>query len=343
MNNIIFPHPPPHGGPGTFQQYLEAYLKDELGYEINYAQDSKNKKPDLIFVNLGTRKLVWLLIQKLKGTPIIQRLDGVNWRHRFEKKQFSKYYFRSVLTNILVALIRKYLADIVIYQSKFIKQDWDDKYGKIKTDEVIIYNATDLSKYYPQEMSDNPNLREIKIVGVEGNIQFDEFTAATLKNLDTYLKKNNHDYVIDLYGGYENRLEEFIKEEKLNISLKGKVTRGKIAQVIRNYDIYFTLELFPPCPNSVIEALASGLAITGYNSGSLKELVGDNSGMLIELNTLKNLPNSEPDYSDFEYAMTKLLNDYKSMKKNARDRALKKFDKKDMLREYISVIQKKIG
>ena len=35
-----------------------------------------------------------------------------------------------------------------------------------------------------------------------------------------------------------------------------------------------------PCPNSVIEALASGVPVVGYNSGSLKELVG-NAGIIL--------------------------------------------------------------
>ena len=65
-----------------------------------------------------------------------QRLDGVNWRHRYEKNKLTKYYFKSVATNILVAVIRNYIADAVIYQSKFIKQDWIEKYGRIKTKRI---------------------------------------------------------------------------------------------------------------------------------------------------------------------------------------------------------------
>ena len=44
---VIFPHPPPQGGPGTFQQYLEEYLQNELGYDIKYAGDGVKKEKDL--------------------------------------------------------------------------------------------------------------------------------------------------------------------------------------------------------------------------------------------------------------------------------------------------------
>ena len=58
-----------------------------------------------------------------------------------------------------------------------------------KQKEFIIYNATDLTKYYPQNPNQYSTSEVIKIVGVEGNIQFDLFTAYTLKNIDTFLKE----------------------------------------------------------------------------------------------------------------------------------------------------------
>ena len=75
----------------------------------------------------------------------------------------------------------------------------------------------------------------------------------------------------------------------------------------------------------MIEALASGLAITGYNTGALKELVGENSGAFIELKSLSKLPNMKPNYSEFETMMIYILQNYKSLKSYARIHAEKKF------------------
>ena len=78
MKSVVFSHIPSGGGPKTFHNYLKAYLPSR-GWNV---QNKRNiDGADLVFVNLGTKDLLFLLKAKLKGIPIVQRLDGVNWEH----------------------------------------------------------------------------------------------------------------------------------------------------------------------------------------------------------------------------------------------------------------------
>ena len=53
-----------------------------------------------------------------------------------------------------------------------------------------------------------------------------------------------------------------------------------IPELMRSSHLLFSAEINPPCPNSVIEALACGLPVVGFDTGSLRELIGDNAGRL---------------------------------------------------------------
>ena len=53
-------------------------------------------------------------------------------------------------------------------------------------------------------------------------------------------------------------------------------------KIYQNHDIFICAEYNANCPNSVLEAMSSGLPVIGFDNGSLKELVGD-AGVIIKL------------------------------------------------------------
>ena len=120
---VAFPHPPASiGGPGSFQSRLERKLTQD-GHVVVYAGKEDGAKLDVVLVVGGTGKLIWLIIKKMQGVKIVHRLDGKNWQQSISKDGLS-IGVKSRLVNWMIWGIKFFLADAVIYQSKFVAKVW---------------------------------------------------------------------------------------------------------------------------------------------------------------------------------------------------------------------------
>ena len=92
-----------------------------------------------------------------------------------------------------------------------------------------------------------------------------------------------------------------------------------------------------PVPNSVIEALASGCPVIGFDSGALKELVPENAGSITPYggNPWKL---DIPDMHFLERSSTKIFKNFTKYSKKAREAAEKKFDLDNMAARYLDIL-----
>jgi glycosyltransferase involved in cell wall biosynthesis len=70
-----------------------------------------------------------------------------------------------------------------------------------------------------------------------------------------------------------------IKPERVH--LIGRVPHGHIPRIDRSAHVLYSADLNAACPNAVVEALACGLPIIGFDTGSLPELVPQGAGEII--------------------------------------------------------------
>ncbi len=273
--NIQFVNKPkPYGGPSSFQVRLINYLINK-NFQVTFSYEKK--KPDLLFLISSTRKYFWIIKNKIKNKKIIQRLDGFLWKHKFENEGFF-FKIKCELMNLNMIFIRKYLADHIVYQSQYLKDEWDLKYGKVSKQFSIIHNAAS-NEFFRKKINFNENL-DFEIICVEGSIQNDELTLAILKSLEKIVIKKNKISKINVYG--DHSLIDLKKFTEKKIEFHGLISRESVSKI---YDkpnlIFFMLEINPPCPNSLIESICAGIPSIGFDTGSYSEL-SQESGIKIK-------------------------------------------------------------
>jgi glycosyltransferase involved in cell wall biosynthesis len=106
---------------------------------------------------------------------------------------------------------------------------------------------------------------------------------------------------------------------------------------MRSSHLLFSAEVNPPCPNSVIEALACGLPVVGFDTGSLSELVQGEAGRLVPYGA-DPWRLQTPDIPALAEAAADVLQDQPLFRKSARERAEAAFDVEKMVDEYLNVL-----
>lgn len=324
MNKTIaFPHPPGKGGPGSFQTRFEKALQMQ-GWDIVYAADGV--LPDVVMVVGGTKQLAWLWKMKRAGVPIVYRLDGINWLHR-KLKVSIPYFITAEIRNLLNQIVRKYLTDLIVYQSQFVVDWWKKSGWNTDTPFVQIYNGVDLKTFRPQ-YDENA---EVALLCLEGTLDYSPYAIDLLNYLQLEL---SNELSIIAYGGFQNSASQ----QKLHpdIQYKGKLKRAELPIAYQNA-IYLSLDVNAACPNTVIEALASGIPIVGYDTGALKELVGDNAGCVVPYGS-DPWGLQMPDISALVKAIKNVKQNYDEYALAARMRAEQQFGMSTIFRQYLNVI-----
>ncbi len=331
MNKVIyFPHKPLSGGPGTFQILIENHL-EKLGWDICHDTPKPNTK--VAFIVGGTAKVATLIRLKLKGVKIIHRLDGMLYPSRFENYGI-KQKLRILLINSLLNIIRRYFADYVVYQTKFVKDWWYDKYGAASVPEFIIPNGSS-SHYNKIEMSPSTTIR---IICVEGNIPSDKYVGDLLSFIAS-LNIDGKSIVLTLIGNYDSKLFEYLKRHE-NIHFLGKVKREDVSVQLLKNDLFLSLDLNAACPNSVIEAMHAGLPIIGFDTGALYEICNDVCGkLLISFEGERFEHKYTGDFSRFRLSISELMKNIEINKELTFRHAKEKLSAEIMVNKYMSIIK----
>ncbi len=323
-------------GPASFQRRITSGLTKK-GIEVTF--DLKNKPFDLVLIIGGTRKLGQLWRCKRKGIPIIQRLNGINWRHRFIPMN-RRGRIKPIFRNLLLKLVRNHFADHVIYQSRFVQHWWHEWCGPAPCPENIIYNAVDLSSFYPDKKNQSFNKEKV-LLCVEGNISSDEATKEVIIKTHRFLSDRN---IIDrtlIYGTLVSQMADSLQNEK-GIDIGGSIPPDDMPIIYRSASLYLSLDINAACPNATIEALASGVPVVGFDTGSLAELILPGGGEVIPYGS-DPWKLEMPDISSLNKSAEKIMLSREKYSRGARILAENVYNIDFMVEEYVKVFSQLIG
>ncbi|MEA1925895.1 MAG: glycosyltransferase, partial [Patescibacteria group bacterium] len=144
----------------------------------------------------------------------------------------------------------------------------------------VIYNGVDIETFQP--LSDETETftvistsRLIKRKGIEYLIEgFISFAK----------RKNDVKLIIVGGGNLCEELKKSVKDQKYGdkIEFTGSLDRSKMPEYYQKADVFALPSLNEGMSNSLLEAMASGLAVVVTDTGGTKELVSDDNGIVIK-------------------------------------------------------------
>ncbi len=319
------------GGMVSFLHKFSAAV-EKRGIEVTF--DLADEPFDAILVIGGTREILRLARTKAR---IVQRLDGINWIHR--KRPISlKHSLRSEYGNFVLGLIRRFVAQRIVYQSEFSRVWWNRRFGALETPFSVAHNGVDLDFYSPGVgRIANPTYRLLVVEGsMAGGYEGGLANAVHLAEATARLAQRPLELMV--VGEVSDALKaEWQAKSTVPITWAGKVSRESIPPLARSAHALFSADVHPACPNSVIEALACGLPVVAYNTGALAELVTPDAGFIAPYGS--DAWNLEPPLVEpLARGALDVLQNQDKFRANARRRAESAFGLDAMVDKYLEAL-----
>ncbi len=331
----LYPKLSSTGGPTSFQKKLIKSLGQK---NIDVHFDIQRSDLAAVLVVGGSSYLGDLKRAKRRGVRIVQRLDGMNWLHK-KVRTGVKHYLRSEWNNHMLKTIRNNYADMIVYQSHFTRDWWNRVYEKAPIPDTVIHNGVDLEMFTPEGEHDRPS-DHIRIMVVEGSFygghQRDLLNAVGFASNLADLSGQEVELVIASRAP-RSMLDAIPAHPHLSINWLGIVPLSDIPRLDRSAHIFYPAEINAACPNTVMEAMACGLPVVSFATGSLPELVQGDAGRVMDYGA-DHWQLEEPNFGPISKAGLEVIRDQARFRAAARTRAEQYFDMHSMADKYLAAL-----
>ena len=261
---IPFPNYQFLGGPATFMGNLRAYL-DRKGI----AWHTNRSRARDMFINAGFKQR-YVILAKLRGGRIIQRLDGIRYPEKHGKAYKKK--------NRTPRFMYRYLSDFVIFQSHYSRKQVQAMFGALSDDKhTIIYNGVNKHVFYPGK---KPQQHRKFVFVTTGNFRNADMIEPVIHALDKL--QSHYNFQLLIAGKIHRHIHPFMNRNYIEYA--GELDANGVAEVLQSGHCFVYSHLNPPCPNSVLEAISTGLPVLGFDSGAMRELLPFATELLAPVN-----------------------------------------------------------
>ena len=240
--------PPPAGGG---HQFLRGFVKqaEACGLRIENNRISRTTRACLFnSFNFREQRLLWT---RRRSVLYVHRVDGPVDTYRGQDDGVDKY----------VHDVNQKIADKTIFQSRYSLEKHLEL-GMQFREPVVIMNAADPKIFHARGRTAFSRNRKIRLIAASWSDNVNK-GATTYHWLDEHLDWQRFEFT-------------FVGQSKFafkNIRVIPPVDSTRLADVLREHDIYITASKNDPCSNSLIEALSCGLPAVYLQSGGHPEIV----------------------------------------------------------------------
>ncbi len=237
----------------------------------------RERNIDLVYAN-GARTFVWGTIAcSLTKTPMVWHIHSI--------------FAKGLTKKLCIFFGKSQIVKKIIVVSQAVKNPLIALTKKTET----IYNAVDTKVYFPEKEKSLSLRRELKIgddiliatVGFLMEWKGVEDLIRAAKTVTSNYPQSKFvivgDVLYDKKGlRYKQYLINLVNKLDLNNNILFIGHRKDIPEIMRNLDIFVLTSKKPdPCPTSLIQAMASGVAVIATNFGGPAEIINDGEDGLL--------------------------------------------------------------
>jgi len=316
------------GGPLVKVKRLRALFPEQIWrYNVVYVLSNTPYLPGLA-----------LALLKARGVAVVHNQNGVfypgwyggDWKA--QNRRMARTFHR---------------ADYVFFQSEFCKRSAERYLGARTGPGEVLYNGVDTTVFCPIENPPDRTGQAYRFL-LTGKIDDHLFYRidSSLRGLAAAVDLGlNVELEIAGWVAPDAQARTVALAEDLGVTdrvrMSGPYTQLQAPKIYQGGDAYIMTKHNDPCPNTVLEALASGLPVLYSDSGGVGELVGD-AGVGLECVQSWHKPHV-PKVAAIGQGFVDIAANHARLSKMARTRAVDRFDLRHWERRHGDIFARLIN